>query len=100
MFSAGIDVGSTTVKCVLMDEAGKILFSDYRRHEARQMEIVFDYLKHIENNFGQDFHLFLTGSGGGDIAKSLGVKFIQEVNAVSLAVETLHSDVNSVVELG
>jgi len=100
MFSAGIDVGSTTVKCVLMDEAGKILFSDYRRHEARQMEIVFDYLKHIENNFGQDFHLFLTGSGGGDIAKSLGVKFIQEVNAVSLAVETLHGDVNSVVELG
>ncbi len=100
MLSAGIDVGSTTVKCVLIDENGKILFSDYRRHEARQMEIVSSYLKRLESEFGVNFQLFLTGSGGGDIAKSLGVKFIQEVNAVSLAVETLHHDVGSVIELG
>ncbi len=100
MLFAGIDVGSTTVKCVLMDGSQRILFSDYRRHEARQMEIVLDYLRRIENSFGSGFDLFLTGSGGGDIAKSLGVRFIQEVNAVSLAVETIHGDVSSVVELG
>lgn len=100
MFKAGIDVGSTTVKGVLLDEENRVVFSHYERHEAKQPEKVLKLLKKFEEIAGKNFHLFLTGSGGGDIAKSLGVNFVQEVNAVSLAVETLHPEVNSVVELG
>ncbi|WP_456342235.1 BadF/BadG/BcrA/BcrD ATPase family protein [Thermovibrio sp.] len=97
---AGIDVGSTTVKGVLVNEKGEILFKSYKRHEARQAERVLELLSRFEEIAGRDFHLFMTGSGGGDIARALGVKFIQEVNAVSRAVEELHPEVSSVVELG
>ncbi|ADU96650.1 CoA-substrate-specific enzyme activase [Thermovibrio ammonificans HB-1] len=100
MIRAGIDVGSTTVKGVLLDDSGNVLFKSYKRHEARQSERVLELLEKFEELAGGEFHLFMTGSGGADIAKALGVKFVQEVNAVSLAVETLHPDVNSVVELG
>ena len=100
MLRAGIDVGSTTVKGVLLDEKGRILFKSYKRHEARQSERVVELLEEFERIAGKDFHLLLTGSGGSDIASALGVKFVQEVNAVSLAVESLHPEVNSVVELG
>ena len=96
----GIDVGSTTVKGVLLNEEGEVLFKEYRRHEAKQAERVLELLTKFEEVAGKDFQLFLTGSGGGDIAKALGVKFIQEVNAVSRAVETFHPEVSSVVELG
>ena len=97
---AGIDVGSTTVKGVLLSREGELLFSSYERHEARQSEKVLQLLERMESIAGKDFELFLTGSGGADIAKALGVKFVQEVNAVTLAVEKLHPEVNSVVELG
>ncbi len=101
MLIAGIDVGSTTVKGVLLDEKGRLLFSDYRRHEAKQAERVFSLLKKLEEIAGnREFSLFLTGSGGKDIAEALGVKFVQEVNAVTLAVETLYPNVSSVIELG
>ncbi len=100
MFKAGIDVGSTTVKGVLLDKDNNIVFSHYERHEAKQPEKVLKLLKSFEEIAGKDFQLFMTGSGGGDIARALGVKFVQEVNAVSLAVETIHPEVNSVVELG
>ena len=100
MITAGIDVGSTTVKGVLLDDKNNVLFEHYERHEARQAEKVLKLLEKFEEIVGKDFQLFLTGSGGGDIAKALGVKFIQEVNAVSLAVERFHPEVNSVVELG
>jgi len=97
---AGIDVGSTTVKGVLLNDRGEVLFKEYKRHEARQAERVLELLKKFEEIAGKDFHLFMTGSGGADIAKALGVKFVQEVNAVSRAVEALHPEVNSVIELG
>ena len=97
---AGIDVGSTTVKGVLIDKTGKTLLKSYKRHEARQVERVIELLSEFEKTAGKGFNLILTGSGGEDIAKALGVKFIQEVNAVSLAVETLYPEVSSVVELG
>lgn len=100
MITAGIDVGSTTVKGVLLDDKNNVLFEHYERHEARQAEKVLKLLEKFEEIAGNDFQLFLTGSGGGDIARALGVKFIQEVNAVSLAVERFHPEVNSVVELG
>ncbi|MCS6912262.1 MAG: acyl-CoA dehydratase activase-related protein [Myxococcota bacterium] len=101
----GIDVGSTTVKAVVVDpDSRQILWSDYQRHQTKQAEFVLDFLERIEAAFPQvprsDMRVFMTGSGASPIAPHLGAKFVQEVNAVTLAVETLHPDVRSVVELG
>jgi activator of 2-hydroxyglutaryl-CoA dehydratase len=101
----GVDVGSTTVKlCVVHPETLEILWSKYERHETRQPEKTFEMLTLIKEAFptvkDSDFRLFITGSGGGPIAPHLGAKFVQEVNAVTMAVEKLHPDVGSVIELG
>ncbi len=101
----GLDVGSTTVKAVVVDgERDQVLWQDYQRHETRQAEMVLAFLERIEAAFPQvprnAFRLFVTGSGGGSLVGHIGGKFVQEVNAVSLAVEKLYPEVGSVVELG
>jgi predicted CoA-substrate-specific enzyme activase len=97
----GIDVGSTTVKAVCLDEAGAILWKDYRRHNALQPELARDFLLTIEKLFpNAEFHIFMTGSGGRVIAPYVNARYIQEVNAVTYAVETLYPDTGSVIELG
>ena len=94
----GIDVGSTTVKAVVVDpQSKKILWSDYQRHQTKQAEFVLDFLARIAADFPrlpQDAaRIFMTGSGASPIVPHIGAKFVQEVNAVTLAVETLHPDV-------
>jgi activator of 2-hydroxyglutaryl-CoA dehydratase len=100
----GLDVGSTTVKAVVIDPAtDAILWKDYQRHETRQPEKVLEFLRRIEAEFplpADRFRIFITGSGGGAIADYIGARFVQEVNAVSLAVEQSHPDAGSVIELG
>jgi activator of 2-hydroxyglutaryl-CoA dehydratase/predicted nucleotide-binding protein (sugar kinase/HSP70/actin superfamily) len=100
----GLDVGSTTVKAVVVDEASdRIVWSDYQRHETKQPEKTLEFLQRMEAelSLGHDnCRVFVTGSGGGALAALVGGKFVQEVTAVSLAVEKLHPEVNSVVELG
>ena len=101
----GMDVGSTTVKATVVDPESKaILWSDYQRHHTKQPEKVLELLETILAAFPdhpQDgWRIFLTGSGSAPLAPSTGGKFVQEVNAVTLAVEHLHPDVLSVVELG
>src|SRR5262250_1019635 len=103
-FLVGLDVGSTTVKAVVVDLAtDQVLWQDYQRHETKQPEKTLEFLKRMEAEVGIDRHntrMFLTGSGGGGIADQIGAKFVQEVTAVSLAVEKLHPEVYSVIELG
>src|SRR5688572_3675092 len=101
----GMDVGSTTVKAVVLDpETKNILWHDYQRHHTKQPEKVLEFLRRILEAFPErspeSFRMFLTGSGSGPLAKPTGAKFVQEVNAVSLAVEHKHPDVLSVIELG
>ena len=100
----GIDVGSTTVKVVVMDSSGnEILWKDYRRHETRQPETLLDFLVTIHEKFDispGNVRAFITGSGGGTLAPRIGARFVQEVNAISLAVEHLHPDTGSVIEIG
>ncbi|HTS58333.1 MAG TPA: BadF/BadG/BcrA/BcrD ATPase family protein [Terriglobales bacterium] len=103
-FMVGLDVGSTTVKAVVVDAAtDEILWRDYQRHETKQPEKTLEFLRRIESEVGvkrENTRMFLTGSGGGSIAEQIGAKFVQEVTAVSLAVEKLHPEVYSVIELG
>ncbi len=82
----------------------KILWSQYLRHETKQAECTLAMLEKISLEFSQlstkNVRVFITGSGASPIAPHLGAKFVQEVNAVTLAVEELHPDVSSVIELG
>ncbi len=100
----GLDVGSTTVKAVVVNPADdKILWQDYQRHDTKQPEKVMEFLKRMEEEVGivaGHSRIFITGSGGGGMAPLLGAKFVQEVNAVALAVEKLYPQAGSVVELG
>jgi activator of 2-hydroxyglutaryl-CoA dehydratase/predicted nucleotide-binding protein (sugar kinase/HSP70/actin superfamily) len=101
----GIDVGSTTVKAVVVDPASRrILWSDYQRHQTKQAEKVHELLSRIAVDLPrlspERIRCFITGSGSGPLAAPTGAKFVQEVNAVTLAVEELHPDVGSVIELG
>jgi predicted CoA-substrate-specific enzyme activase len=103
-FLVGLDVGSTTVKAVAVDAAtDQVLWQDYQRHETKQPEKTLEFLRRMEAEVGINRHntrMFLTGSGGTGIADQIGAKFVQEVTAVSLAVEKLHPEVYSVIELG
>jgi len=103
-FLVGLDVGSTTVKATVVEAAtDQILWQDYQRHETKQPEKSLEFLRRMEAEIGINRHntrMFMTGSGGGAIAEQIGAKFVQEVTAVSLAVEKLHPEVYSVIELG
>ena len=98
-----MDVGSTTVKAVVIDpDTLEILWSDYQRHETRQPEKVLEFMVRIGEAFphATEVQVFATGSGSGPLVAPLGGRFVQEVNAVTVAVEHLHPDVNAVIELG
>src|SRR5690606_13404822 len=76
----GLDVGSTTVKAVVVDPDTKaILWSDYKRHHTKQPECVLDFMLRIGQAFADvdpgDVRLFITGSGGGPLEGPLGAKF-------------------------
>jgi activator of 2-hydroxyglutaryl-CoA dehydratase/predicted nucleotide-binding protein (sugar kinase/HSP70/actin superfamily) len=103
-YLVGMDIGSTTVKAVAVDvHTDAIVWSDYQRHETKQPEKTLEFLKRLETDVrihADNCRMFFTGSGAGALAPLVGAKFVQEVTAVSLAVEKLHPEVNSVVELG
>ncbi|HFE37547.1 MAG TPA: CoA activase, partial [Gammaproteobacteria bacterium] len=100
----GIDVGSTTVKAVVTEtESMQVIWSDYQRHDTKQAEKVLEFLQIFQEKYSIEENaarIFMTGSGAANIASLIGAKFVQEVNAVSLSVESRHEDVGSVVELG
>src|SRR5579863_7253649 len=100
-----MDVSSTTVKSTVIDAAtDEILWRDYQRHDTKQPEKVLEFCKRFEDEvegFSADrSRMFITGSGGNGMSRYLGAKFVQEVNAVSLAVERMYPEAGSVIELG
>jgi len=103
-YTVGLDVGSTTVKaCIVENATDEIVWRDYQRHETKQPEKCLEFLGRMESEAGvntDNARVFMTGSGGGGVAEQIGGKFVQEVTAVSLAVEKLHPEVYSVIELG
>jgi activator of 2-hydroxyglutaryl-CoA dehydratase/predicted nucleotide-binding protein (sugar kinase/HSP70/actin superfamily) len=101
----GLDVGSTTVKAVAVDTVTeRVLWKAYERHETRQAEKTLEFLERIHATVPDaspaDICVFMTGSGAGPLCEPVGARFVQEVNAVALAVEALQSGAGSVVELG
>ncbi len=99
--SIGIDIGSTTVKMVVLDSEGTTLFSDYKRHNADIRRVLIDMLLDIKNTIGDfEYTIAITGSGGLKISEKLETPFIQEVIAETAAVKASACDVDCVIELG
>ena len=97
----GLDVGSTTVKCVVTDENGAIIFSDYQRHFSKIAESTSALLKKVVKNVGDDEMIMaISGSAGMGMANDLHIPFVQEVYATKVAVSRLLPETDTVIELG
>lgn len=99
---AGIDIGSTTVKGVVVQD-GHVIWKAYGRHKTKQAEKTLELLTRMEDEAGltagRDVATF-TGSGAGTLAARVNGSTIQEVVAVAAAVEAVHPDVHFVSEIG
>lgn len=97
----GIDIGSTTVKLVLMDDENQILYSKYERHMSNVFDKVEELIDEMYEKMGDmPLKAVITGSGGLSLAKLVGLHFEQEVIACSKAVEELIPQTDVAVELG
>ncbi len=100
-YALGIDVGSTTVKTVVCDEAGNVLHSAYQRHFSKVKEAVAAQLTAIAEKYPEaKFRTAMTGSAGLGLANAAEIPFVQEVHAAFLAVKTCYPDTDTVIELG
>lgn len=100
IYNLGIDVGSTTVKTVILD-GGEIIYNKYERHYSKVKETVAEQLKIIRDKYkGERFKIAITGSAGLGIANTSGIEFVQEVYSAFVAVNKSYPDADVVVELG
>ena len=100
IYNLGIDVGSTTVKTVILD-GDEIIYNKYERHYSKVKETVAEQLKLIREKFkGERFKIAITGSAGLGIANTSGIEFVQEVYSAFVAVNKSYPDADVVVELG
>ena len=97
----GIDIGSTTVKVVVLDEQNKLLFRSYERHYSKTRERTCETLRGLRGLLGgQQVQLLITGSAGLGVAKAAGLDFVQEVYATAAAVRQFIPHTDAVIELG
>ena len=101
LHTLGIDIGSTTVKVAILNEKNELLFSDYERHYANIQETLSALLKKAYDSLGElSLSPMITGSGGLTLAKHLGIPFVQEVIAVSTALQDYAPQTDVAIELG
>ncbi|MBF9710867.1 2-hydroxyacyl-CoA dehydratase [Bifidobacterium dentium] len=105
----GLDIGSTTVKAVVLDQTDAldgVLFSDYRRHHANVRATVAGLLEDIHKELvardrgDEPIRLAITGSGGLALADNLHVPFVQEVIAETRAIDQEYPQADVIIELG
>ena len=100
-YTLGIDIGSTTVKIAILDDAHNLLFSDYERHFANIKETLSSLLQKAYAQLGNiTLHPMITGSGGLTLAKHLEVPFVQEVISVATSLKELAPQTDVAIELG
>lgn len=101
VYRAGIDVGSTTVKLVVLDEQGERIFGEYRRHRAHTQQTLAELLEEAQAQLGDcALRLRITGSGSINLGKAMGIGFVQEVVAVAASVEKIAPQTDVAIELG
>jgi len=98
----GLDIGSTTIKCVVLDEQQKIIYSSYERHFSQITEKAAELFAKIKEQFPQEkkVKLAISGSAGMGLAESNHIPFIQEVYATRIATTKLAPNTDIVIELG
>lgn len=98
---AGIDVGSTTIKLIVLDDSNTVLFKKYERHFSDIKQAVKQLINEASSKFhNSPLYMKITGSGGIGIAEALDIAFIQEVIACSKTVEQLIPETDVAIELG
>lgn len=98
----GLDVGSTTIKSIVLDKAGAIVYSAYERHFSQITAKTVEALKKIRDYFpsGTDFNLVISGSAGMGMAESCSVDFVQEVYATKVSATEKAPETDVIIELG
>ncbi|MBM6717543.1 2-hydroxyacyl-CoA dehydratase [Gemmiger formicilis] len=98
----GLDIGSTTIKCVVLDEQDKIIYSTYERHYSHILEKGQELLQRVAKDYvpGGRAMLAISGSAGMGLADSCGVPFVQEVFATRVAANRLAPGTDCIIELG
>jgi len=100
-YRAGIDIGSTTVKLVLLDDDGRILYGNYLRHGAKTQETLAVLLRQAREQLGDcRLSAAITGSGSINLGKALKIPFVQEVVAVASALQFVAPQTDVAIELG
>ncbi|MEG1988632.1 MAG: acyl-CoA dehydratase activase [Oscillibacter sp.] len=98
----GLDVGSTTIKCVVLDDEDKILYSTYERHFSHILEKSEELLRRMAAQYvpGGRADFAISGSAGMGMAESVEVPFVQEVFATRVAANRLIPGTDVIIELG
>ena len=97
----GIDVGSTTVKVVLLDQQDSYLYKKYIRHYANILDTVYTLLQEAQVGYeNESVHVAITGSGGMAMADKVRIPFVQEVIAETKAIKALYPQTDVIIELG
>lgn len=100
-YRIGIDAGSKTLKLVVLDEAGTVVYDAYMRHRANIARTLGEAVHDLNWRHGPvDASIAMTGSAAIEVARVLGIPFVQEVVATTHAVRTLEPDADVVIELG
>ena len=99
--NVGIDIGSTTIKLVAVNDQKEMVYKRYERHfskiDQKLRELLIDFQKNTDEEIVK---VTMTGSAGMDLADVMDITFIQEVIAATYAVQRLDSNIKSVIEIG
>ncbi len=98
----GLDIGSTTIKCIILDDNEKLIYSAYERHYSHIREKTLEMLEKADHDYlkGRKALFALSGSAGMGLAERCGIPFIQEVFADRVAAERLQPGTDCIIELG
>ncbi|MGI5896425.1 MAG: acyl-CoA dehydratase activase-related protein [Oscillospiraceae bacterium] len=101
-YRIGLDIGSTTIKCAVLDAKDQIVYKSYERHMAKVTEKAVALIRSIDENIvrGEPCRIVITGSAGLGVSQSSGVEFVQEVYATQVCMQHMIPDADVVIELG
>ncbi len=98
----GLDIGSTTIKCVVLDDENNLIYSTYERHFSQITEKIAEILSRVRDNVDsvENAYVAMSGSAGMGVAQDCSIDFVQEVYATRIAANTFLPGTDVVIELG
>ena len=100
MYRIGFDIGSTTIKAVVLDEENHICYKSYERHKAQVRQKALDKLVELRKYTKEPFTFAISGSGAIGLCEQSGLPFVQEVFASAMATKKLYPETDCAIELG